>query len=121
MREINMNRLELLAIVQSNLKKHIFAYEDAVEDYKRLVIAIAATNLKLAKTSNLDEIKKIRQIPSAPVSYEREYARAIRMIELSVDENIPIEEDVFNQLVMDEWHWKASFTAASALYKQSVF
>ena len=28
-----------------------------------------------------------------------------------------LEEDIFNQLVLDEWSWKNSFTATSALYK----
>ena len=45
------------------------------------------------------------------------YTRAIRMLELSVEDVIEIEEHIFNQLVLDEWGWKQQFTAMSALYK----
>ena len=53
----------------------------------------------------------------APQSYEAEYTRAMRMLELSVDDTIEVEQDVFNQLVLDEWHWKMSFTASNTMYK----
>jgi hypothetical protein len=39
------------------------------------------------------------------------------MLELSVEKEIEVEEDVFNQLVLDEWHWKNQFIASASLYK----
>jgi hypothetical protein len=39
------------------------------------------------------------------------------MLELSVEEEIELEEAIFNQLVMDEWVWKAQFNASNAMYK----
>jgi hypothetical protein len=117
MNAIKMNRLELLALVQANKIKHIADFTESVEDYKTLVLQYSAANLKLAKTGNLEEFKKIKSLPGAPVSYEASYARAIRMLELSVDEIIEVEEDVFNQLVLDEWSWKRSFVLANSTYK----
>jgi hypothetical protein len=38
-------------------------------------------------------------------------------LELSVEDTIEVEEDVFNQLVLDEWAWKNAFVASGALYK----
>ena len=49
----------------------------------------------------MKEFLKIKAHPSAPNSYEDSYKRAIRMLELSIDEVIEIEEDVFNQLVLE--------------------
>ena len=117
MNAIKMNRLELLGLVQANKIKHIAEFDESVEDYKRLVLQSSTANLKLAKTASLEEFKKIKSLPSAPVSYELSYARAIRMLELSVDEIIEVEEDVFNQLVLDEWSWKRSFVMANSTYK----
>jgi hypothetical protein len=117
MNAIKMNRLELLGLVQANKVKHIAEFEESVEDYKKLVLQFSTANLKLAKTASLEEFKKIKSLPSAPVSYETSYARAIRMLELSVDEIIEVEEDVFNQLVLDEWSWKRSFITANSTYK----
>ena len=120
MNSIKMNRLELLKIVQDNKVKHIDAYAESKEDYKILVLQYCTQNLKLAKLGNIADFTKIKSVPSAPVSYEQNYNRAIRMLELSVEEIIDVEEDVFNQLVLDEWGWKHSFVASSTLYKTAI-
>ena len=117
MNAINMNRVQLLGLVQENKTKHVAEFLEAVEDYKKLVLEITQGNAKLAKTGDLVQFKKMKGIPAAPVSYEKDYARAIRMLELSVDEQIEVEEDVFNQLVLDEWYWKTSFSASNTMYK----
>jgi hypothetical protein len=56
-------------------------------------------------------------MPPAPVNYADNYSRAIRMLELSVEDTIDVEEHIFNQLVLDEWGWKQQFVAQSAMYK----
>lgn len=120
MNSIKMNRLNLLEIVRANKEKHIADFVEALADYKVLVLQIAQANLKLAKTADLEQFKKIKVQPATPTSYENEYVRAIRMLELSVDDIIDVEEDVFNQLVLDEWHWKNHFVASNTLYKSSL-
>lgn len=117
MNAIKMNRLELLKIVQANMLKHTAEFTESVVDYKALVLQVCTANLTLATTSSLTEFAKIKSMPTTPVSYESSYKRAIRMLELSVDEIIEVEEDVFNQLVLDEWDWKRSFTASTMSYK----
>lgn len=121
MNSVNLKRDELLGIVRSNLEKHIREYLESVEDYKKLAVQIAQANLKLAKSGNLEDIAKIKALPAAPVSYESSYNRAIRMLELSVDEVIELEEDVFNQLVLDEWVWKRQWSVSNATYKAGAF
>lgn len=117
MRDVKINKAELLGIVRANKEKHIKEFNEAVEDYKKAAVKISIENLKLAETTELDQIARIRSLPSKPVSYEDSYTRAIRMLELSVEEVIEIEEHVFNQLVLDEWQWKQNFAVTSALYK----
>lgn len=117
MNAIKMNRIQLLDIVRENKTKHIFEFTEAVEDYKKIVLTVTQANAKLAKTADLEQFKKMKAIPASPVSYEDSYKRAIRMLELSVEEIIEVEEDIFNQLVLDEWSWKRSFTIANSTYK----
>jgi len=117
MNAIKMNRLELLEIVRANKITHITEFTEAVEDYKKLVLQVAQSNAKIAKTADLEEFKRMKAIPAAPTSYEDSYRRAIRMLELSVEEIIEVEEDVFNQLVLDEWAWKRNFVVANTMYK----
>lgn len=117
MREVKVDKVELLEVLRTNRIKHIADYEQSVIDYKEAVIKVAKENLKLANTGDFSKIAKIRTIPSAPVSYETSYTRAIRMLEMSVDSVIELEEDLFNQLVLDEWAWKQSFAVASQMYR----
>ena len=117
MKSVKLKKKELLKIVKENRQKHITDYAESVEDYKTAAVKVAKEHVELAKTADLSKIAKIKAMPSAPVSYEKEYDRAVRMLELSVDDVIELEEDVFNQLVLDEWHWKHQFIASASLYK----
>lgn len=120
MNAIKMSRVELLAIVRENKKAHVISYNEAVGDYKILVLQLANENAKFAATANIAEFKKMKNIPSPPVSYEDSYTRAIRMLELSVEEIIDVSEDIFNQLVLDEWAWKRSFATSNIGYKSAM-
>jgi hypothetical protein len=120
MNAIKMKRLELLAIVVANKEKHVKEFNESVEDFKTLTLKIASDNVVAARTGDLKEFKKIKNTPTAPTSYEDSYKRAIRMLELSIEDVIEVEEDVFNQLVLDEWGWKNSFTTSSTMYKAGI-
>lgn len=117
MRSVKLNKKDLLKIVLNNKEKHVKDYNESVEDYKAAALKVADEHVLLAKSGELNKIAKIKAMPAAPVSYEKEYDRAIRMLELSVEKEIEIEEDVFNQLVLDEWSWKHQFVASASLYK----
>ena len=119
MHSVKIDRIGLLEIVKENKEKHITEYNESVSDYKNLVLKVAKENLKLAKTSELSSISKMKALPPKPSSYEDSYKKAIRMLELSVEDVIEVEEDTFNQLVLDEWDWKRSFVATNSMYKSS--
>ena len=116
MQSVKMNRLELLKIVKENAVKHVADYDQSVEDYKAAVIKVAKANLKVANTGELEKLV-FQRMPATPVNYADNYTRAIRMLELSVEDTIDVEEHIFNQLVLDEWGWKQAFVAQSAMYK----
>lgn len=117
MHSVKVNRVELLDIVRKNKEKHITEFKEAVNDFKAAVIKVSEENLVLAKTGKLEEIGKIKRIPEKPTSYETSYTRSIRMLELSIEETIELDEHTFNQLVLDEWQWKQQFTTSNSSYK----
>lgn len=117
MNAIKIDRLRLLAIVRENMLNHAIEYGDSVSEYKALVLQVCNANAALAATGSFSEFAKIKSMPATPVSYDSSYKRAIRMLELSVEATIEVEENVFNQLVLDEWDWKRSFTANTMSYK----
>lgn len=117
MYDVKVNTDNLLKIVRQNKEKHIKEYNEAVEDFKKAVVKIAEDNLKLVQTGDLVEIAKVKTNPTKPISYESSYTRAIRMLELSVDETIELDAHTFSQFVLDEWEWKQSFTTSNSTYK----
>lgn len=117
MRSVKINKTELLKIVVENQAKHVKEFDEAVEDYKKAAVKVAEEHVELAKSGDLEKIARIKAMPQKPSSYKKEYDRAIRMLELSVEDIIELESDVFNQLVLDEWAWKNMFVASNSLYK----
>lgn len=117
MRNVRLNKDELLKVVRQNKEKHVAAYQEAVEDYKVAAVKLALNNLKLARTGELAKMAKTRSLPAAPMSYEDNYTQAIAMLEMSVDDVIELEAMIFNQLVLDKWDWKSRFAESAMLYK----
>lgn len=117
MRSVKLNKVELLGIVRENKAKHILEYKEAVEDYINAARTIVNYNVDKINQGTVESIAKCKSIPSAPKSYEDEYNRAIRMLELSVEAEIDLDADVFNQLVLDEWTWKNNFALMASTYK----
>lgn len=117
MRSVRLEKDKLLEIVKQNKIKHISDYEEAVIDFKEAVLKIAKDNLELAITTEISKIKKMKTVPVIPATYEESYNKALRMLELSVDSVIELEEEIFNQLVLDDWEWKRAFNFVNASYK----
>lgn len=117
MRSVKLNKVELLGIVRENKAKHIIAYKEAVDDYINAARTIVNYNVDKINQGTVESIAKCKSIPTAPKSYEDEYSRAIRMLELSVETEIDLDADVFNQLVLDEWSWKNNFAVMASTYK----
>lgn len=121
MKTVKVNKEELLSVVRENKEKHITEYKEACEDYKSLILKVSQSNLKVARTGDLSVIdKQFKNKPQVPSSYEAEYSRAIRMLEMSVETELEIEAQVFNQLALDEWNWKQSFALMASTYKGSL-
>jgi hypothetical protein len=117
MKSVKLNKKELLGIVRENKAKHILAYNEAVKDFIEAARTIVNFNVDKINEGTVQSIAKCKLIPTAPTSYEDEYDRAIRMLELSVEKEIELEADVFNQLVLDEWQWKNNFAVMASTYK----
>lgn len=113
MDSVKINKDELLKIVQENKEKHIKEYKEAVKDFQMAVTKVCNENIELVNAGKID----IKNMPVKPNSYEANYNRAIRMLELTVDTVIELGTYEFNQLVLDEWEWKQAFSTSNSTYK----
>jgi hypothetical protein len=115
---VNIKRTQLLDTVMANRKAHVEEHAEAAANYRKTVQAELAKRLadvEAGKDINLN----FHGLP-APVSQVKEYDRAIRMLEMSTDDIILLQQHDFNQLVMDEWQWSGGFKAITSVYNNSV-
>lgn len=113
MESVKLNKNELLKIVREKKEQHVKEYDEAVKDFRIAVIKICNENMELAEAGKLD----LKAMPPKPTSYETNYNRAIRMLELSVDDVVELNQYEFAKLVLDEWEWKQVFSTMNSTYK----
>lgn len=115
MKSINVHRLTLIDKVTANRDKHVADHKEALVGWREKMLEALATAFSDLSAGQDIEPTKLLGHPK-PVSHQDEYERAIRMLSLSVDETVVLEENDFRQLVDDEWAWKHAFLATKAIY-----
>ncbi len=110
---IRVKRDELLKVLKENRTTHRDTFERATAGYRKRAIEELDASLRDAR-----EGKKIRRAIglTEPMDQTKDYDRAIRMLEMTVDEIVTIGAHEFQQYVMDDWAWKEQFTASNSAY-----
>jgi len=108
-----VSRDELLEILKENKKRHIEIYNESFVGYME--------KFKKDLEQKLDDLnnginKNLGISFNPPISYEHEYDRAIRMMELHQSSTIELSIDNFNNLVMDEWNWTRNWITGCSDY-----
>ncbi len=114
MRVVKISCGRLLEIMVVNLKKHKEEYHESEIGYRKEVIKQLDKALSDAKTGK--DIKTYFNI-NKPLNHIKDYKRVIKMLELSVDNQIELSSDEFESFVMDEWAWKVEFNLSNTIYK----
>jgi len=109
---IQVNRLELITILDRNRIKHEQVYQAAVALYKTQLVEHAKKNLERAEKGLHPEF-----FPNeAPKNYKKQYERAINMLQMSDEATIRLSAIDFARFVEDDWDWKASWTNVNTSY-----
>jgi hypothetical protein len=122
-REVEVKRHELLSVLRRNKETHVNDYEIACDGYKVLAVKKLEDvfgNLK-AQLGRLKEGEFLGWVGtsfslSAPVSHERSYDQAIRMMEMEVKDTVVLTASQFSCFVMDDWDWTDQFRNDSTPY-----
>lgn len=117
MDNVTVNKDELLAILKTNRDQHQTIFQQALTGYK----AEAVRQLKrhLAEVES-GRVKAVNVMLPVPENHTKDYDRAIRMVEMSVDTQLEIDEASFGQYVMDDWRWKRQFLTSSSAYSTAA-
>ncbi len=115
MKQVTVRKEVLKTILQDNLKKHVEEYKEALEGYKEKALeALKEQIIEIEKGSFLNWNKlNLKQ----PQTYEKEYKRAIGMLEMSCDSNaVTITAEEYDSYVLDEWNWKNDWVFSNTQY-----
>lgn len=110
---VTVKKKELLDSLTKNRDGHRGLFLKAIEGYKAAVIKELESSLESAKAGK--EFNKFIQLEE-PKDHTKDYNRIIKMLEMSVADEIEISESQFQMYVMDEWSWKDQFVTTSNQY-----
>ena len=111
--QVKVHKVELMKKVKANREQHHSNFLKAQEEFRQ--DAIKALDDALARAKSGGNIKLRFELPF-PEEHTNDYDTAIRMLEMSVDDEIELHEHEFRQLVCDEWEWARSFAQNTMTY-----
>lgn len=113
MKNLKFNKIELLETIKQNRETHRAIFEEAYDGFYKALVS----QLDKMKEAALAQKKVSMYVGlTEPVDQTETYDKVIRMLELSTDDEITLDEREFGQYILDEWSWKGQFITSNALY-----
>ena len=117
MENVTVTKSALLEALKENRDAHQAIFEEALDGYKAETERLLKEHLKAVRSGKVQAIYVNLPVPE---DHTRDYDRAIRMIDMSVDSEITIDETSFRQYVMDDWRWKHQFLSSNSTYSATA-
>lgn len=114
MKTVKVRQQELLKALRENKDKHVAEFNDTMAGWRTATARQLRENASGVADGTVTF--PVIGIESAPESHETDYDQVIRMVEMSADTIIELDNREFAQYVMDEWHWKHEHLLKSATY-----
>jgi hypothetical protein len=115
MQQVKVRKEELLEKLKYNRGQHVQMFLDSMEGYREQVVEACEELLKQArgnKDVTLGNLSSLRK----PRNHEKDYNLAVQMLTMSVDDEIMLEQEEFDNLVMDAWDWSQEFSSSNMMY-----
>lgn len=113
MENVKVKKTETLEILKANRAAHKKIFLEALEGYHKQAIEILEKHIENIKKGRVGTVNV--SLPT-PMDCTKDYDRAIKMLEMSVDDQIILDETSFSQYVMDDWNWKRQFLTSNSTY-----
>ena len=112
-----IEKSKLLAILTENRTKHRAIFEEAVDGYGKQALELLEKNLDALKKN---KYYRVGVYLHAPMDQTADYDRAIKMVEMTTDTEIVLQEADFKGYVMDDWAWKQQFYTSNSMYSATA-
>ncbi|HVY04859.1 MAG TPA: hypothetical protein VHB46_02680 [Burkholderiales bacterium] len=126
MHQVTLDKGQFLKIILKTRELHVTEYHETYEGWLHQLeehAYLVVDRIAEAKLQYSHRREPCLRCPSfgqlsEPESYENDYDRAVRMLELSVDNRIVLTREEFSNFVLDEWRWTESFKSKVAIYSR---
>lgn len=119
MNAVKLNKADLHSKVIENLETHKADVDEALKLRREAISKAFNKQLKEMEFDIEFQPKDHFSFPM-PKDHSSDYEKAIRMIEMTTDEVIELNESQFDKLVMDNWGWKSDLIATSSVYGKKI-
>jgi hypothetical protein len=113
MNKVTVKREALLDTIRSNRDAHRAEFLRAQDGFRAR--AIEELDRRLADARAGRRIALLIQLPE-PQDHTVDYDRVIRMLEMSINQEIELTAQEFDQFVMDNWSWAQMSKMINASY-----
>lgn len=110
---VKVQKAELRAVVQVNRDGHRNEFLKALEGFKAR--AIDELERRIVDVEKGRKFSQHLGLPE-PEDHTKDYDRVLKMLAMSVDDVIELDESDFQMYVMDDWAWKQQFTTTNSMY-----
>lgn len=117
MKTVKIDKKKLIDKLNENRKNHRELFDKAFEGYRQECIRLLSENLDSLKAGK-KVIVKFYEL--APEDHTTDYDTVLNMLNMSVDDNIELTYQEFQQYVEDNWNWRAQWSASNTKYIKSA-
>ena len=111
--KVTVKKDELLTAIRTNRGAHRGIFLEAQKGYRAAVIAELDRMLEAARAGKNIQ-RSVTMIE--PIDRTDDYDSVIRMLEMSVADEIMITEKQFKNFVLDKWGWSNEFVGSTSRY-----
>jgi hypothetical protein len=111
---VRVKKDDVLSALQANREEHRQIFEEAIKNWKDQVIIRLEEMVEKAKKDINEVVLSVGLV--RPQDHTKDYNRAIKMLEMSQDDELELTQSDFAQFVMDDWGWQRDFLTTSSNY-----
>ena len=108
---------DLVLTVQKNRDAHRAIFLEALDGYKKKAIDQLEAHIERVKRG---DVYQLYVSLAEPMDHTRDYNRLLKMLDMTVDEDIEITEAQFAQYILDDWEWKRQFISTNSAYSATA-
>lgn len=117
MGDVTVAKAALITILRDNRAVHRKTFDVAVVKFREQAIERLDALITEIKQGKLPQL----YVPlPMPEEHTGDYDRAIKMLEMHIEDTITLSEDAYARLVDDDWGWKQAFFSNTASYVGSA-